>query len=295
MTNPKEFLVNLVSNASMGLYPQNKISSFTTQLPGKGLHLPNGYTTGSEERGTGSGFWEVALLEICFPEKVKNIVYGEYGMTSKRLKNEWRYTQLKHGLYRNVSEILDEMHDNFKLLNELEFGVAVKDQPNVFSYRHSATTGAVEIKMLEEGAQLRLKAADLRAVLGYDEAVGLDGIAHFEDAGAGEKGWVKSQYPADIQRLHTMMVYTDIIEHQIIGDTTAPLLRVIPLVSKMKHFDMSGVENSQAIKIFTEPLQFKKTTSKHVSFNTHRFVWSRRYTDTISGCWAHSPNTNVSL
>ena len=71
-------------------------------------------------------------------------------------------------------------------------------------------------------------------------------------------GWVSGDYAPDFQKLHTALVYTDIIEHQIIGDTMAPLLRLIPLAGKMRNNEIAGSENTQVVKTFTVPLQFKK-------------------------------------
>ena len=63
-----EFTVNLVSNASMEIYPDNKLSTFTTQLPGHGLELPP---------KTNGGYWEMALLELSFPSKLKKRDTGQ--------------------------------------------------------------------------------------------------------------------------------------------------------------------------------------------------------------------------
>ena len=38
----------------------------------------------------------------------------------------------------------------------------------------------------------------------------------------------------DIVRIHSLMIYTDIVEYNIVGDTKAPLLRCFPFTSKLK-------------------------------------------------------------
>ena len=42
------------------------------------------------------------------------------------------------------------------------------------------------------------------------------------------------QYSYDIIRIHSLMIYSDIIEYNIVGDTKIPLLRCIPFISKVK-------------------------------------------------------------
>ena len=38
----------------------------------------------------------------------------------------------------------------------------------------------------------------------------------------------------DIVRIHSLMIYTDIVEYNIVGDTKTPLLRCLPFISKLK-------------------------------------------------------------
>ena len=42
------------------------------------------------------------------------------------------------------------------------------------------------------------------------------------------------QYSYDIIRIHSLMIYSDIIDYNIVGDTETPLLRCIPFISKVK-------------------------------------------------------------
>ncbi len=264
--NGDGFIVDLVSNASMNLYPDNKLSSFTTMLPGGGIHLPQPVTE--------AGYWEVALLDINFPSRFKNITEGLYAVASNKLARPVHYQNLTAGSYQSVGQILDEIHMQIKALYKKQFGI---DNINFLSYRHNSVTRRVEIKLHEPGGLLVLCSADLQAVLGYTpldsknnlvvlHTFGKDAVHRIpevtylkvENPVLALDGWVQGDYPSDIHRLHTILLYTDIIEHQIVGDTTAPLLRVIPLASKLKDNELSTTENSQTTHMFTEPLQFKK-------------------------------------
>ena len=49
-----------------------------------------------------------------------------------------------------------------------------------------------------------------------------------------EKGHHKPEFVYEIVRIHSLMIYNDLIEYNIVGDTKAPLLRCFPFISKLK-------------------------------------------------------------
>ena len=48
------------------------------------------------------------------------------------------------------------------------------------------------------------------------------------------KGLHKPEFDYDIVRIHSLKIYTDLIEYNIVGDTKVPLLRCFPFISKLK-------------------------------------------------------------
>ena len=46
------------------------------------------------------------------------------------------------------------------------------------------------------------------------------------------------KFTYDIVRIHTLMIYSDIVEYNIVGDIKAALLRCIPFLSKVKNGDI---------------------------------------------------------
>ena len=52
------------------------------------------------------------------------------------------------------------------------------------------------------------------------------------------KGPHKPQFTYDILRIHSLMIYSDLVEYNIVGDTKAPLLRCFPFISKLKGGDV---------------------------------------------------------
>ena len=61
----------------------------------------------------------------------------------------------------------------------------------------------------------------------------------------------------NIVRIHSRMVYTDIVEYNIVGDKKAPLLRCFPFISKLKSVDV--ITTGQYINYQTfSNLQFRR-------------------------------------
>ena len=75
------------------------------------------------------------------------------------------------------------------------------------------------------------------------------------------KGHHKPDFAYDIVRIHSLMIYTDLIEYNIVGDTKVPLLRCFPFISKLKSGDIFTTGqylNYQTISV----LQFKPLLKK---------------------------------
>ena len=75
----QNFTINLVTNASMDVFPADTMAQFTTLLPNN-LEL--------------TGDWEVALLEVSLPGKVKNITNASF--TISRFDNANRPLRPEH-------------------------------------------------------------------------------------------------------------------------------------------------------------------------------------------------------
>ena len=102
----RDFYLTLLSNSSIKYFPENKTTSFCTQLP-KSIHL--------------DGEWSVALTEIQYPGSIINVsnddvgIYFKYNLNMKsmpersfrddRLKH-WIENMLKSGQYKSLQEII---------------------------------------------------------------------------------------------------------------------------------------------------------------------------------------------
>ena len=70
------------------------------------------------------------------------------------------------------------------------------------------------------------------------------------------KGPQKPDFAYDIVRIHSLMVYTDLIEYNIFGDTKALLLRCSPFISKLKAGDIITTRQYMNYQSFSN-LQFR--------------------------------------
>jgi len=223
------FYLTLPSNSSSNYYPDNTLTRFITKLPSS-VSL--------------SGDWEVALSEIHFPRTwytVKkggetitvecvvpesDIVYPSPGRTrlalfppggeAKVIDIQMIDVKLQGGYYETMQDVVKEMNT-----------VMVRE----FTDKLPKETTAPKIRFSELNKRtyytlpkgvVMLFPTDLRNMLGLaDDQMEIGG---FE----GEMKILKSQHVSDINGgLHSMYIYCDLLEHVAVGDTSAPLLRVV--------------------------------------------------------------------
>ena len=91
----ESFTIELVSNASGELFPNNRLSSFRYFLP----EQPN------LERQ-----WEVAISEISYPSMYRNIREGKFKFFDIKLSKSTSTYNLEPGLYTSITDIVEAMN-----------------------------------------------------------------------------------------------------------------------------------------------------------------------------------------
>ena len=189
------FYVTLPSDSSMNYFPENKISHYITHLP-----------TPIELLGS----WEVALTQIIYPHTWYNVnehnnLFG-YDIGNGKMVGR----RIPPGYYNSTSEIVNAMK--------------VEDQkPNIF-FDFNDNTKKVRISVREK-ARVCLEDG-LAQLLGFEplEVVSFD--SNLETT-------MESPFSADpCVHYQILMVYTDIIEPQIVGNVLAPLLRIVNVTGR---------------------------------------------------------------
>ena len=190
----ESFTIELVSNASAQLFPGNTLSSFTNFLPEQ-LNL--------------DGQWEFAISEISYPSMYQNVTEGKIMFFDQKLSKSSEFYYLEPGLYPSITDIVEAM-------NILIQG------------RHNHSENCIKVKVPRKTQKVETYLAN--------EASGLDfcstDLGHIFRSNVGNefgvmlrrKGPHKPELAYDIVRMHSVMIYTDLIEYNIVGDTKAPLL-----------------------------------------------------------------------
>ena len=204
----ESFTIELVSNASGELFPDNTLSSFTNFLPEQ-LNL--------------EGQWEVAISEITYPSMYQNITEGKFKFFDENLSKSTSTYNLEPGLYTSITDIVEAMNRLIqKRNNHNETCITVKV---------SRKTQKVVILLANDSSGLAFCSTDLGHIFGNN-------VGNQSGVLMKGKGPHEPQFAYDIVRIHSLMTYSDLVEYSIVGDTKAPLLRCFPFISKLKGGDI---------------------------------------------------------
>ena len=228
------FTIELVSNAYFNCYPNKSFSSFTNFLPER-IHL--------------KGEWEVAISEISYPSLYQNVTGGKFtfvdGRENPEEKRKIQPMHVEPGLYPSIVDIVVALNDKVRK----RIG-AQKYEYNGIYVSVDKITQKVAIHLPEDQSVFIIQSADLSHIFGCDLEQNQTSVI------MKGKGPHYPQYSYDIIRIHSLMIYSDIIEYNIVGDTKTPLLRCFPFISKVKNGDIS-TRQYMYYQSFTN-LQFKK-------------------------------------
>ena len=130
---------------------------------------------------------------------------------------------LEPGLYPSITDIVEAMNT---LIQERH-----NHSENCVTVEVSRRTQKVEIYLANEGSGLAFFSTDLGHIFGSN-------VGNEFGVMLRRKRPHKPEFAYDIVRIHSLMIYTDLIEYNIVGDTKAPLLRCFPFISKLKSGDI---------------------------------------------------------
>ena len=163
--------------------------------------------------------WEVAISEIPYPSLYQKVAEGSFWFFGQKLSKLSEFCYLEPGLYPSITGIVEAMNT---VIQEIH-----KHSEKCITVEVSRRTKKVEIYLADEGSGLAFFSTDLGynfgSNVGNEFGVMLRG-----------KGPHKPEVSYDILRIHSLKIYTDLIEYNIVGDLKAPLLRFFPFVQKLK-------------------------------------------------------------
>ena len=222
------FYIELVSNASSQVYPQNAMASFTNFLPDK-IEL--------------DGSWEVALVEVSYPGICYNI---EGGLMTFHYDEKFKHVfaippavfNSMDGFAKSLTDIPKKARHPKNLDPQFSINIDKKSPRLTFCNR---------------GSQNVSFSKSLAANLGVeaDKPVMPDSKGSYNT-----KSLATADLPFDITGKHTILLYLDIVEPNSVGDVKCPLLRSFPF----KHRDNDEIfKTSQVLSYRSlEHLRFHK-------------------------------------
>ena len=224
----------------MNYYPYNTLTNYTTKLHSE-ISL--------------QGDWEVGLSEIIFPKNWLNIGEGQvvtvvmYAIKYPKGHEDYRediyksereemyqfdrmiQAHISKGYYRNVTSLVNEI--NKELNKELEYFISDTHALSQFrnramregfvKFRYDENTNLVSIFTMEECAVTMTH--DLVDMLGFSR----DDFPDIENQEAMSNIMKAERLAVVDSKRHSMFVYSDVVECVPVGDTSAPLLRVIDI------------------------------------------------------------------
>ena len=195
------FFVTLPSNSSEGVYPDNTISKFQTYLPQE-ISLDNEH--------------EVALTEIQYtnsfynlPEDVDiRVKFRQFVAEDIATRNVTRNVTIKKGYYRDINQLMSVCETWIKRHSPT-------DIKNDFEFDYLEISRKIKIIILNNTKNFRIGFPKLlQAIFGFESHT-------YSRTQVAER-------VADINAcVHSMFIYSNIVQPRIVGDAMVPLVRVL--------------------------------------------------------------------
>ena len=193
------FTIELVSNASLQLFPNNTLCSSTNFLP---------------EQVNLDEQWEVAISDISYPSMYQNVTEGKIMFYDEKLSKTTEAYYLEPGLYSSITDIQER--NNYR--------------DTCITIKISTVTPKVKVYLANDESSLAIVSIDLGHTFGGDVRNGSVILMS-------GKGPHEPTFAYDTVRIHSLMIYIDIVEYKSIVDTKALLLRCFPFITKLKSGD----------------------------------------------------------
>ena len=179
----ESFTTELVSNASAQLLPDNTLSSFTNFLPEQ-LNL--------------EVQWEVAISEKSYPSYYQKVTEGNFIFFDKKLSTPPDFYYLKPRLYLSITDTVEAMNT---LIQERH-----NHSENCITVKVSRRTQKDEIYLANDGSGFAFFSTDqghfFGSIVGNEFGVRLR-----------RNGPHKPEFAYNIVRIHSLMIYPDLIEY----------------------------------------------------------------------------------
>ena len=166
---------------------------------------------------------EGAISEISCPSMYQNVTEGEFMFYDEKFSKTRETYYLETGLYSSITDLVEAMNTLIQESNN--------HRNTCFTIKVSRVTQKVKVYLANEESSLEFFSTDLEHIIGGDVR---------NDLGILMRGKKPHEptFAYDIVRIHALMIYTENVEYNIVGDTKASLLCCFPFLSKLKSGDI---------------------------------------------------------
>ena len=171
----------------------------------------------------------------------QNVTEAKFKFFDEKLLKTTSTYNLEPGLYTSLTDIVEAMNTLIQERNH--------HQRTCITVKASRKTQKIVILLANDTSGLAFCSTDLGHIFGNN--VGNE----FGVLMIGE-GPHEPEFAYDIVRIHSLMIYSDLVEYSIVGDTKAPLLRCFPFISKLKGGDIITTGQYMNYQTFSN-LQFR--------------------------------------
>ena len=147
---------------------------------------------------------------------------------------------LEPGLYTSITDIVEAMNTFIQERNN--------HNETCITVKVSRRSQKVVIILANDTSGLAFCSTDLGHIFGNNKGNEFGVIIG--------KGPHEPEFAYDIVRIHSLMIYSNTVEYNIVGDTKAPLLRCFPFISKLKGGDIITTGQYMNYQTFSN-LQFR--------------------------------------
>ena len=171
----------------------------------------------------------------------QNIAEGKFTFFGEKLSKSTSTYNLEPSPYTSITDIEEAMNTLIQERNN--------HNETCITVKVPRTTNKVVIMLANDASGLAFYSTDL---------------GHFFGNNAGNefgvlmigKGPHEPEFAYDIVRINSLMIYRDLVEYNIVGDTKATLLRCFPFISKLKRGDILTFGQYMNYQTFSN-LQFR--------------------------------------
>ena len=257
-----DFYIRLISDSSKDFFPQNVISEFTTKLA---------------EEQTLNGQWEVALCNIFYHRTWVNIASEEDGKCALFLwqtqtggKGEISYVKrlsmeahLAPGCYATPKALISAIYAQYKFLRKWNRGRGDTREffslSEVLDISHDVSTNKLSFAIKENsyschGVSLSFspRLLDLMGHVDHieknDETVRVMSVDVALDGDLPQRKTLERAINLSAG-IYNLFVYSSLVQNTSVGDTQAPLLRIVPVRGDVGEYLYETFDDRQYIPL----------------------------------------------